>query len=320
MDEDPILVSACMLTCNHLRYIRRSLESMLAQAGDVPLEILVGDDCSDDGTSAIVAEFAAAHPKLITHIRHDPRMGGSENYLYVLRQAKGTFIAHLDGDDYWMPGKLRQQVDYLKAHPDCAAVYTNALAITEKGERFGVFNDVPNERFELSCLLRRGNFLNTSSMMFRASLRQAILDIEGPVLDYAIHMRLACSGFLAQLPGPLVAYRVNSTGSMVSHQNDAVRALYWSAILNVPRELVTDGDFAHGIANFLRRVILRAASTRRWSMLQAWAPRVFEVSPYGRTRTSMLVVGSILRILCKELIGRFEKGPDGRRIKVIYRY
>ncbi|MEO9214617.1 MAG: hypothetical protein ABI227_03055, partial [Rhodanobacter sp.] len=163
-------------------------------------------------------------------------------------------------------------------------------------------------------------FLNTSSMMFRSSLRQAILDIEGPVLDYAIHMRLARSGFLAQLPVPLVVYRVHSTGSMVLHENDFVRALYWGAILNVPRELVTDGDFAHGIANFLRRVTLRAIRTRRWSMLQAWAPRVFKVSPYGGVRTSMLVVGSILGILCKELIGRFQKGPDGRRIKVIYRY
>jgi glycosyltransferase involved in cell wall biosynthesis len=320
MDKSPIQVSACVLTCNHVRYIRRCLEGVLAQVGDVIMEIIIGDDCSDDGTSTIVAEIAAAYPELITYIRHDLRIGGSENYLEVLRRARGEFVADLDGDDYWMPGKLKQQVDYLRANPDCAAVYTNTLAITEQGEPIGLFNDAPRMRFDLACLVRRGNFLNTSSMMFRSSLRQTILDIDGPVLDYAIHLRLARSGLLTQLQEPLVGYRVNSIGSMVAQENDLVRALYWAAIMDVPRELVTDDDFAHGIADFFRRVILRAVRMKRWGLLSAWAPQVFDASPYGHIRTLLLVAGSILRIACKTLAGRFRKGPGGRRMKIIYRY
>jgi len=90
--------------------------------------------------------------------------------------------------------------------------------------------------------------------------------------------------------------------------------------MNVPRELVTDDDFAHGIANFSRRVILRALRLRRWDLLRTWAPRVFDASPYGRLRTLSLVAGSILRIACKALAGRFRKDSDGRCMKIIYRY
>lgn len=318
--ESSILVSACLITRNHARYIRRCLESMVEQAGEVAMEIVVGDDCSDDGTSAIIAEFAAAYPDLITHIRHDPRVGGSENYLSVLRRAKGAFIAHLDGDDSWMPGKLRLQAEYLAAHPDCAAVYANSLAVNEQGEPLGRFNDAPGTRFELSDLVRHGNFLNTSSMMFRASLRQMILDIDGPVLDFRIHLRLARWGYLAQLPEPLAAYRVNSIGSMVALENDFVRELYWNAILDVPRDRVEGRDLARGMADFLRRVAFRALRTRRLELLRTWMPRVFAASPYGRIRTALLVIILVAQAAYRELAGRFRKDSNGRARRVIYHY
>ena len=46
----------------------------------------------------------------------------------LIARADGEFIARTDGDDYWLPGKLQRQLEYLLAHPDCAAVYTNAIS------------------------------------------------------------------------------------------------------------------------------------------------------------------------------------------------
>jgi len=57
-------VSVCVLTCNQRNYIQQCIESVLAQAPDTSLEILVGDDRSDDGTSEIVAALASRYPQL----------------------------------------------------------------------------------------------------------------------------------------------------------------------------------------------------------------------------------------------------------------
>lgn len=312
-------VSICVTTCNQRRYIRECLESLLAQAQECGAEVLIGDDCSDDGTSAIVAEFATMHPALVTHIRHAPRLGASLNTKALLTRCAGEYVARLDGDDYWLPGKLGKQVCFLDTYPDCSAVYTNAITIDEAGNRIGVFNDAGNSRFDLAALLRRGNFLNNSSVLFRRQSIAPWLAIEGALIDYRAHLLHARFGHLTQLGEPLAAYRVNAQGSMVAGMNEKVRELYWEAIMSVPREIVSDRDFALGLADFLRRVTFRTVRTRNWAMLHKWAQRVFATSPYGPTRTGALTLASILRILGKEAAGLFQKDATGNRQRVLYR-
>lgn len=311
-------VSVCILTCNQKNYIEQCVASAVVQASDVALEILVGDDCSDDGTSDIVAALAARYPHLIRHVRHDPRLGVFDNCRYLISHAQGELVATLDGDDYWHAGKLRAQVDYIDANPGCAAVYTNAFTITENGEAIGLFNDVADERFKLAEMLKRGNFLNASSALVRADLARSLLQFEGAFIDYRAHLRYARAGFLAQLSQPLVTYRVNSMG-MVSGANDKVRGLYWEAIMDVPRNLVTDKEFMRGIADFLRRVAFRTLRTRHWRLMREWTPRVFAASPYGAPKTALFVLSSVLRWAFIEVAGRSRRGPDGNRIKVLYR-
>lgn len=183
----------------------------------------------------------------------------------------------------------------------------------------GLFNDVGDARFDLAEMLRRGNFLNNSSVLFRAQGKQAWLSIDKPQIDYRVHLWHARNGFLAQLAEPLSVYRVNSVGSMVAQANDWVRTMYWEAILSVPRDRVTDDDFAHGVADFLRRVVFHAIRTRRWNLVSDWRSRVFSASPYGNFRTSWLTLCSIIRTLFVEIGGRMRKGSDGKRVKVLYR-
>lgn len=316
---DPPDVSVCLLAWNHGHYIGQCIESVLAQAVDVRIEILIGDDASSDGTSEIIATYARSHPQLVRHIHRSERLGGSANYLDLLSRARARLIAHLDGDDFWFPGKLRQQVAYLREHTDCAAVYTNAVAISERGEQIGIFNDFRDTKIELSELLRNGNFLCNSSMLHRSELRAAIIAIQGPLLDYRIHLTHATRGYLAQLPERLVGYRVNSTGSMVAQANDFVRKLYWEAIQNVPRAMVSDDDYAHGLADFLRRVFFRAMRTGRWEIFREWRASVWAASPYGKVKTDMLTTAAILRIAAKELAGRFRRDSTGHRSRVLYR-
>jgi glycosyltransferase involved in cell wall biosynthesis len=320
MTSDP-RVSVCVTTCNQQRYIRECLLSVVAQDPDTIREILVGDDCSDDGTSTIIAELAASHPRLIRHIRHASRIGPSANTKALLVRCTGEYVAKLDGDDYWLPSKLRRQLDFLENHPECAAVYTNALTISEDGQPIGLFNDAGDACFDLAALLRRGNFLNNSSLLLRATCIPAWLAIQGPLIDYRAHLLHARAGLLAHIGEPLVGYRVNATGAMTSTSasNDRVRKLYWEAILDVPRNLVTDQDLAHGVADFLRRVISRALRMRRWELAREWTPRVLGASPYGAARTMLLVMRSAARATCREILGRLRRGPDGRRVNIRHR-
>lgn len=291
----PPKVSICIVTYNQKGYIRQCLESALAEAADVPVEILVGDDCSDDGTSDIVASIAAAHPSLVRHIRHEMRLNTTENSNAIVRLATGEFIAHIDGDDYWLRGKLKKQVEYLDRNPGCAAIYTNAITINENGSIIGVFNNVGEKQFDLAAMVRRGNFLNMSSILVRAQLRRENLEIDGPFLDYRAHLRYARTGYLMHIGKPLAAYRVASAGSAMSTARDGIRQLYWDAILEVPRELISDDDLARGMADFLRRVLARAIKTRRWSLLREWAPRVYAAAPCGRLRMAIWVGASAIR-------------------------
>ena len=313
------LISVCIVTCNQREYIGQCVRSALEQEVDAELRILIGDDASDDGASDIVSALAAEHPGRILHLRREPRMGAMANMRDLMARADGDFVARVDGDDYWLPGKLQRQLAYLHAHPDCAAVYTNAIAVDEAGKRIGLFNDIGDARFDLAAMLRRGNFLNNSSVLLRAEGRRAWLDVDVPQIDYRTHLWHARHGWLGHIGEPLAVYRTDVSGSMVADMNDRIRELYWDAIQSVPRGRVGDGDYANGLADFLRRVFYRAVRTRRLALFREWSSRVLAASPYGALRTGAMVVANTLRMAAKEMVGLFRRDPQGRRVRVLYR-
>ncbi len=313
------LVSVCIVTYNHERYIRDCIMSVIAQSSDMPLEILVGDDLSEDGTSSIVAAIANEYPHLVRHFFHSPRLGPAGNYLSLIREARGAFIAHLDGDDFWLPGKLSAQVSFLEQHPDCPAVYSNALLISDDGMPLGVFNNPQPSRFDINSLLRRGNFLNHSSMLYRASLRENILALPTPFLDYRIHLCHARHGAIGYLNQVLVGYRVASSSSMVVHQKELVRRLYWEALLDVPRESVHEDDLAKAIAGFARSILLRSMMAKDISILRHWVPIIVGASPVGWVKMCSFICGGILRVVVRKASDAMWAWLTGNHLQILFR-
>ncbi|WP_161782345.1 glycosyltransferase [Oleiagrimonas soli] len=312
-------VSVCIATCNHRDYIEQCLRSVLAQPADCILEVLIGDDASDDGTSEIIAQIAAKHPDLIHHHRHPERLGAFRNTLYLLGKAKGDYIACLDGDDYWLKGKLEPQILLLDDDSTCAAVYTNAITVREDGRHVGLFNDAGDARFDMDALVERGNVLNYSSMLFRAQSIASILSCDVPIIDYEVHLIHARFGYLAQIGTPLAAYRVHITGSMVTSNHERVREMYWNALARTRKAGVSDRSYALGITDFFRRILLRSIRTRDYRLCREWFPRIRASSPYGTSRTLWLTLRSALRIAVRVLFGLLRKGPDGKCLKILYR-
>jgi glycosyltransferase involved in cell wall biosynthesis len=309
--------SVCVVTYNQRGLIETCLRSILDQKVDGDVQVLVGDDASTDGTREVVRALAGEYGSRLKCFLHESNLGAAANMCHLLARADGEFVARVDGDDYWLPGKLQRQIAFLEAHPECGAVYTNAIAVDESGAQIGVFNDIEDERIDLATLLRRGNVLNNSSVLFRIENIAGWLVIAQ--VDYQVHLWQARRGWLGHINEPLTVYRVNTHGSLVLSANEWVRELYWQAIRSVPRYMVTDDDYAHGIADFLRRVFFRCLRTRDWALWREWKPRVFAASPYGAARTYWLVAANILRMAAKEAFGRFRRDASGKPLRVLYR-
>ncbi|WP_394003909.1 glycosyltransferase [Luteimonas sp. WGS1318] len=306
------------MTYNQRAYIETCLRSILDQMVDADVRVLVGDDGSTDGTGDSIRALVAEYGPRLVHLRRERNLGPFANLLDLLLRAEGEFIARVDGDDYWLPGKLARQLAYLRRYPDCSAVYTSALTVDERGRALGVFNDLGDAKLDLATLLRRGNALNNSSVLYRACHGTGWQ--AGEQIDYQIHLWLARHGWLGHIGEPLAGYRVNTQGSLVLSANERVRTLYWQAIQSVPRALVRDADYARGITDFLRRVCLRAARTRDWSLLRRWAGVVYAISPYGALRTSLLLAANLVRTLGRLVLahlGRALGRATGRRVPAV---
>lgn len=121
---DP-LVSAKMITYNHAPYIARAIEGVLRQQTHFPFELVIGEDCSTDGTREIVFEYGRKYPDVIRVIASKQNLGAAANNRQTVEACRGKYIAFCEGDDFWHnPVKLQKQVDYLEGHPGCGLVYS----------------------------------------------------------------------------------------------------------------------------------------------------------------------------------------------------
>lgn len=119
------LISVIVCTYNQEKTIARTLDAILMQQCHVPYEIVIGDDCSTDGTRGICEAYASRHPDIVRHIVNDHNKGVLDNYFDCLMACRGEYIADCAGDDFWIdPHKLEKEVNILEAHPDVTLVHT----------------------------------------------------------------------------------------------------------------------------------------------------------------------------------------------------
>lgn len=226
-------VSVCIMTYNQCHYIEATVRSVLAQCGegrDFELEILIGDDHSTDGSSEVLAALQAQYPSKVIWIRQPSNVGGHRNMCSLLQRATGNYIAHLDGDDYWLPEKLLRQLRALEASPFSVACYTNALVVDDANRFVGLFTNRQAGRLTFAYLAERGNFLNSSSTLYRAQVKELILAQNQPMIDYEINLLIANQADLCFLNEPLVCYRWMSTTSTLRHHFEDFSILYAQAL------------------------------------------------------------------------------------------
>lgn len=111
------MVSVIMPAWNAMRYIHAAIDSVLSQSYR-DLELIVINDGSSDGDYAALERI---DPRV--RVIDGPRGGVSRARNLGMEQARGRYLAFIDADDLWVPGKLKVQVDYLEAHPEVGIVF-----------------------------------------------------------------------------------------------------------------------------------------------------------------------------------------------------
>ena len=128
MKEEP-LVSICCLTYNHAPFIKACMDGFLSQQTTFPVEILVHDDASTDGTDSILREYERKYSDKVFPIyekvnRFSSGCQGQMDIIFNYSRARGKYIASCEGDDYWTdPFKLQKQVDFMESHPEYSVCF-----------------------------------------------------------------------------------------------------------------------------------------------------------------------------------------------------
>lgn len=132
------LVSICCITYNHASFIRQCLDGFLMQQG-IDHEILIHDDCSTDGTTEIIREYAAKYPDIIKPLYETENQYSKGVWVdgFNYRRAKGKYIAYCEGDDYWTdPLKLQKQVDFMDSHPEYSVCFHRYNIVQQEEQRW----------------------------------------------------------------------------------------------------------------------------------------------------------------------------------------
>ena len=183
---------------------------------DFPIELVIGEDCSTDGTRNIVKELAEKYPNEIKTLLPDKNLGGRDNFRQVIAACSGEYIAILEGDDYWTSShKLQRQVDFLERFPEYAICFHNACKVFEDGSRESKSYCRVNQKI-ISTLedLIVTNFIPTCSVVFRRGLFKEFPDWYDNLRigDWPLHIFNAQHGKIRYLNEVMGVYREHSGG------------------------------------------------------------------------------------------------------------
>ncbi len=128
------MVSICMSTYRHEQFIQEAIEGVMMQETRFSIELVIGEDRSDDNTRAICQEMEKKYPAKIRLLPSDKNYGQNENLARTLLACDGIYIALCEGDDYWMdPKKLQKQVDFMQAHNHYVLCFHRINTVDENG-------------------------------------------------------------------------------------------------------------------------------------------------------------------------------------------
>lgn len=256
-------VSVLVITYQHVRFIEEAVRSALTQDTTFDFEVVVGDDASTDGTTEVLERLAKHDSRVRLH-RNARNLGVTANLMNTYARCGGSYVAVLEGDDYWTdPTKLQRQVEQMERHPDVSGSFHDVVHVDDQSCLLGTSHrfrsDTGDNRLHLPQLLR-GNEVATCSVMVRrlgTELPGFIRQLR--IGDWPVHLsNVAEHGPYLHVEGQMAAYRIHRGGTwtgapFLSQQVMTVQSL------RVTINACSIRDVAMPILRQRQRQMLRAA-------------------------------------------------------------
>lgn len=244
------LVSVLIPTYNRAYIIERAIESALTQ-GHEPIEVLVIDDGSQDGTREFIRERYGNDPRVRYFYKENAGVASARNV--GIRESRGEFVAFLDSDDEWLPGKIALQLEGLGLAPEAGMIWTDMRAVgpdrqilhspyLRKMYQTYRFFATPQDIFSKELALQTksepdcnsgiklyvgeifspmalGNLVHTSTALFR---RERLLKVGyfredyRVAEDYEFYLRTCKEGPVAFLDAVTVSYQIGMKDALTS--------------------------------------------------------------------------------------------------------
>lgn len=254
------MVTVIMITYGHENFIKQAIDGVLQQHTNFPVELIIANDCSPDGSDAIIKNAIVVAPENITikYTRHDKNLGMMPNFMWALAKAQGKYIALCEGDDYWTdPLKLQKQVDFLEANGDYAMCFHPVIILKPDGDLVEDFiTKVPENFEERITLASNPNYIHTPSVVFRNIIKEEFQRIEfqnSPIGDYILYLMITKYGKIGYLKDTMAVYRygvgVYSSTSDVKKQKAEI--LLFINLFSIEKDTEIKKIFYNNICNYL---------------------------------------------------------------------
>lgn len=213
------LVSVIIPCYNAELYVEKAVRSVMEQTY-TNLEILITDDCSTDGSFAILQSLAAEDPR-IKLFRNETNQKIVRTLNSLVERANGKYIARMDADDISLPKRIEKQAAFMESHAEIAFCGTQAWNVNKAGEKIGM-SRIPSNSSDCAFFLPFYSTFYHPTVMFRGavckenSYDESFLYAE----DYELWCRLLLKKNLraCNLDDKLFEYRIFQNQTSFSHK------------------------------------------------------------------------------------------------------
>jgi glycosyltransferase involved in cell wall biosynthesis len=203
-------VSVAITAFNSADWLPRALDSVLEQRTNFPIEIVVGDDCSQDATIRIAHSYRERYPNVVRVFERNNNVGIQRNYYETFENCRGKFIAWLDADDYWTDSeKLTVQVEIMESDPTITLCGHFIRVVSSDGKvKQAKSPSMPAGRYGVEEILH-SCFIPSLSAVFRNGIHRQLpawyFDL-APVTEWPIWVLAGLTGNIVLLDRVMADY------------------------------------------------------------------------------------------------------------------
>lgn len=289
MNQTKYIVDIVMVTYNHEKYIEKAITSVLSQKTNFVYRLIIGDDCSTDGTTSICERYSNNNPDKILLLKANKNEGIISNYLRCFKECTAEYICILEGDDYWIDNlKLEKQVKLLEKDKNIGLVHSNYTMYLEKYGKYKkttkkLLTYCQNNQGNIYDELILHNFICPLTVMFRKRFLE-IIDFSYLVnnhiitVDYFIWLNISLKSKIVYENEIFGIYRISDTS--ISNNSDIEKRIEFTEtknkilnyfIVNQPNKNISAGKIKH-ISHM--RILLHAIKTFNFKYIAIYSKKI----------------------------------------------